>query len=157
MFTPAIAASRGSAPFASISCARATPRRPFADAMTVGRDAPADDASGVAPAVPTRPSDRPAAAAAPVSRKRRRDTELMRRLMKVTSGICGPAPARATHSCHRAYTLRLATGMARPVASTDHVDCPGRPAARVLVLQRVSAGESLASLAPDARAHPRGG
>src|SRR5687768_14360458 len=83
MLTPAIAASSGSAPFDNISCARATPRSPFADAMTVGREARHAVAIGRASTLPTPPSDNPAAAAAPVPRKRRRDREDIGGLMRV--------------------------------------------------------------------------
>src|SRR5688500_19773375 len=77
MFTPAIAASSGSAPRDNISYARATPRSPFSDAITTGR--PADrvaegdwglTSNGDAEA--SRGRVKPAAAAAPVARKSRR-------------------------------------------------------------------------------------
>src|SRR5688500_12854108 len=94
MLTPAIAASSGSAPFVSISYARATPRMPFADAMTVGREARHTGASSLASRLPARPRESPAAAAAPVPRKPRRDTEDIGSPMKVTPESVAPGTGR---------------------------------------------------------------
>src|SRR5919199_5361701 len=80
MFTPAIAASSGSAPCVIIWYAFATPRSPFAEAMATGRPAGAAGAGhSTAPrtagvAASARETTRPAAAVAPAPRKSRRES-----------------------------------------------------------------------------------
>src|SRR5688500_7293349 len=67
---------------------------PFADAMTVGREARHTGARSLASRLATRPTESPAAAAAPVPRKPRRDTEDIGGPMRVTPESASRATER---------------------------------------------------------------
>src|SRR5687767_12757663 len=67
---------------------------PFADAITVGREARHTGARSLASRLATRPTESPAAAAAPVPRKPRRDTEDIGGPMRVTPESASRATER---------------------------------------------------------------